>query len=160
MSSSTPPPPPPNNNIAKARNRGDDVIDIGGSKTTMPAPDSGRSDLLAAIRASGGISGAGLKKAEERERSPSSNTEPVISGNASSQNTGGLDLMGEITRKLAMRRKGMSGKANQEGGSSNRNVSNPSVPKPTGAMDKISSMIPPPPSNNENQRNEESDDEW
>ena len=68
--------------------------------------------------------------------------------------------MGEIARKLAMRRKGMSGKADQDGGVSNRHVSNPTVPKPSNAMDKISSMIPPPPPTNDApQKNDESDDD-
>ena len=142
------------------------MIDIGGNK---PSPSTsndngGRSDLLAAIRASGGASGAGLKKASERKISTVNNPEPSESSSSSSQSAGGgLDLMGEISRKLAMRRKGMSGKADQDGGMTNRNVpNNPAVPKPSGAMDKISSMIPPPPptTHQKNDDSDDDDDDW
>ena len=145
--------------IDQTTKTGDDVIDIGGNNPTAPSTEGGRSDLLAAIRASGGVGGKGLKKASERQTSVA-NTEDSSSSNSPSTGGGGLDLMGEIARKLAMRRKGMSGKADQEGGLGNRNVSKPTVPKPSSAMDKISSMIPPPPPTNDApQKNEESDDD-
>ena len=141
---------------------GDDDIDTGGRNLLPTEPDNGRSGLLAAIRASGGAGGAGLKKASERQVSSVSNTESSTSETPSSQNAGGgLDLMGEISRKLAMRRKGMSGKVEQGGGTGNTNPRSHIVPNPSGAMDKISSMIPPPPpTNNEIEKDEDSDDDW
>lgn len=146
--------------IDQTTKTGDDVIDIGGNNPTAPSTEGGRSDLLAAIRASGGVGGKGLKKASERQTSVANTEDSSSSNSPSTGGGGGLDLMGEIARKLAMRRKGMSGKADQEGGLGNRNVSKPTVPKPSSAMDKISSMIPPPPpSNDAPQKNEESDDD-
>ena len=74
MRYSEPPPPPPEiTTFSVAPIHGDDDTDMGGlkplNKQTLALPttkDNGRTDLLAAIRASGGARGAGLKKAEER----------------------------------------------------------------------------------------------
>lgn len=167
---SEPPPPPPNSTtFSVAPIHGDDDTDMGGLKPLnkqkldlSTTTDNGRSDLLAAIRASGGARGAGLKKAEERQVSSETSSEAAqLSSSPSIGGGGGLDLMGEISRKLAMRRKGMSGKADQDGNINNKNVvSNRNVPKPSagGAMDKISSMIPPPPPTTSNEANNNDDD--
>ena len=174
--SEPPPPPPDSRTFSVAPTHGDDDTDMGGlkplkgQKLDLPTTsDNGRSDLLAAIRASGGSRGAGLKKAEERRVSSGTSSEAAQLSSSPSQggSGGGLDLMGEISRKLAMRRKGMSGKADQGGNIQNKNVvSNRNVPKPSagGAMDKISSMIPPPPptTTNEARNNDDDsdDDDW
>ena len=165
-----PPPPPDSTTFSVTSSLGDDDTDMGGLKPLKgqkldlkTTTDNGRSDLLAAIRASGGARGAGLKKAEERRISSETSSEAAQMSSSPSQvgGGGGLDLMGEISRKLAMRRKGMSGKADQDGNSNNKNfVSNRNVPKPSagGAMDKISSMIPPPPPTTTNEANNNDDD--
>ena len=150
--------PPPSIRIIEDTSRGDDVIDVGEDKSRTGSTDGGRSDLLAAIRATGGINGAGLKKADDKGRPSSSNSDSKHLDSPSAPHSGGgLDLMGEITRKLAMRRKGMSGKSDQE---QTKDRTNTAVPKPSGAMGKISSLIPPPPENDQSQKNEESDDDW
>ena len=150
--------PPPSIGFIEHTSRGDDVIDVGEGKSNTGSTDRGRSDLLAAIRATGGIHGAGLKKADDKGRPSSSNSDSKHMDSTSAPNAGGgLDLMGEITRKLAMRRKGMSGKSDQE---PTKDRTNTSVPKPSGAMGKISSLIPPPPENVQSQKNEDSDDDW
>ena len=137
---------------------GEDDLDAGKALPEVHSADNGRSGLLAAIRAAGGAKGAGLKSADAP---PATSTNHVDgkSGQGKSGGGGGLDLMGEIAQKLAMRRKGMSGKANTD--LSTCGKSNPIVPKPSGAMDKISSMIPPPSGPKiETQNDDESDDEW
>ena len=70
--SEPPPPPPDSTTFSVAPIHGDDDTDMGGLKPLnrqkldlSTTTNNGRSDLLAAIRASGGARGAGLKKAEE-----------------------------------------------------------------------------------------------
>ena len=150
--------PAPSIRVIEDTSPGEDVIDVGDGKSRTGSTDRGRSDLLAAIRATGGINGAGLKRADDKGRSSFSNADPKNLDSPSAPHSGGgLDLMGEITRKLAMRRKGMSGRADQE---YPKDRTNTAVPKPSGAMGKISSLIPPPPANVQSQKNEESDDDW
>lgn len=152
-------PPGPSTKVIEDSRRGNDVIDVGESKSTTGSTDKGRFDLLTAIRATGGIGGAGLKKADDKRRPSFTGADPKSSDSSSAPHSGagGLDLMGEITRKLAMRRKGMSGKSDQEHTNNRTNITSP---KPSGAMEKISSLIPPPPENVQSQKNEESDDDW
>ncbi|KAL7071339.1 hypothetical protein ACQ4LE_009526 [Meloidogyne hapla] len=81
LNTQVPPPPPPH---------------LQQSKTI-----SNRSDLMAAIRATGGVQGAGLKRVKNVNDRESSNNE---------QNVEEEDLMTSLTRVLAMRRRGISGR--------------------------------------------------
>lgn len=132
---SIPPPPPP-------------------AAPTAPPPtpnpvekssgDSGRSDLLAAIRNTGGFSKATLKSSKEKRKESKKKKEE-----GTSKSSGGGDLMSDLANKLSRRRAGVAGS-----GSSSR-----SAPSSGGGVfDKISDMIPTIPENASDNEDHDSDD--
>lgn len=95
-----PPPPPPALQQAKAI--------------------SGRSDLMAAIRATGGVKGAGLKSVKiDDEQLENSNNK---------KNVDEEDLMTSLSRVLAMRRRGISGRQNPSNSKSMGDVLREHIP--------------------------------
>ncbi|XP_011308375.1 WAS protein family homolog 1 [Fopius arisanus] len=111
-----PPPPPPSAPEAPAASEPRII-----PKPPVVAPADDRGNLMAAIRAAGGVGKAKLRQ-----------TTSIIEQNEdrfSSASVGG-DLMADLHAKLAMRRKAMTGGA-------------------VGALERISRLIPPPPKPNE-----------
>lgn len=90
-----------------------------------PEPVDDRSSLMAAIRDAGGVGRAKLKSAASKEEK---------ADKWSSASVGG-DLMADLHSKLSLRRKGISGTV-------------------SGALDRMSAMIPPPPKPNESATSE------
>ncbi|CAK5086764.1 unnamed protein product [Meloidogyne enterolobii] len=81
---------------------------------------SGRSDLMAAIRATGGVKGAGLKSVKiDDEQLENSNNK---------KNDDEEDLMTSLTRVLAMRRRGISGRQNPSNSKSMGDVLREHIP--------------------------------
>nr|CAD2191994.1 unnamed protein product [Meloidogyne enterolobii] len=81
---------------------------------------SGRSDLMAAIRATGGVKGAGLKSVKiDDEQLENSNNK---------KNVDEEDLMTSLTRVLAMRRRGISGRQNPSNSKSMGDVLREHIP--------------------------------
>ena len=110
-----------------------------GVSKVVADPGDSRSELMDAIRASGGADKAKLREAKQRK------TEGKQSGKAPGQNGG--DLMSDLFAKLAMRRKGISGGDS----SKNRDGSDSGV-------DKVFGMITSPPT--VETVADEGDDEW
>nr|CAD2193410.1 unnamed protein product [Meloidogyne enterolobii] len=80
---------------------------------------SGRSDLMAAIRATGGVKGAGLKSVKmDDDQLENSNTKKNVEE----------DLMTSLTRVLAMRRRGISGRRNPSNSKSMGDVLRENIP--------------------------------
>lgn len=106
-----------------------------------------RSDLLAAIRASGGRAGAGLKPVGSSSEGPKK-TGSAAEVNSSVGGASGGDLLSDLAAKLKMRRQGMSGKLAQQGPPASSWTTGspqpPPAPSLSGTLGKISSMIPPP----------------
>lgn len=83
------PPPPPTNILA-----------------SIPSPPMpGRSDLMEAIRAAGGVKKAGLKKIENNENVKMSSNQPSKPSNSATESTD--DLMSSLAKALERRRKGI-----------------------------------------------------
>ncbi|XP_007526325.2 WASH complex subunit 1 [Erinaceus europaeus] len=134
------PPPPPMPQSAAPPGLGARGDNSGGTSPTAPVqgapkevvePSSGRATLLESIRQAGGIGKAKLRSVKERklEKKKQKEQEQV---RATSQ---GGDLMSDLFNKLAMRRKGISGKGPGAGTSEG----------PGGAFARMSDTIPPLP---------------
>lgn len=150
---SVPPPPPPPQAVAPPGQptRGDDS---GGASPSAPVqgapkevvdPSSGRATLLESIRQAGGIGKAKLRSVKERklEKKKQKEQEQVRA------TTQGGDLMSDLFNKLAMRRKGISGKGPGSGASEG----------PGGAFARMSDSIPPLPPPHQ-PPGEEDEDDW
>lgn len=111
----------------------------------MVDPSSGQATLLESIRQAGGIGKAKLRSVKERklEKKQQKEQEQV---RATSQ---GGDLMSDFFNKLAMRRKGISGKGPGFGASEG----------PGGAFARMSDSIPPLPPPQQTP-GEEDEDDW
>ncbi|XP_051953708.1 WASH complex subunit 1 isoform X2 [Xyrauchen texanus] len=134
-----PPPPPP-----IAPDRTDDtshasptgiVKDAPDAPTEVIQPSDGRASLLESIRNAGGIGKAKLRNVKERKMEKKKQKEQEQVGAAVS----GGDLMSDLFNKLAMRRKGISGKGPGGGDSSEAPASS------GGAFARMSDVIPPLP---------------
>lgn len=130
-----PPPPPPAQSfteVAQAPSSGP----VAGAPSEVVQPSDGRASLLESIRNAGGIGKAKLRNVKERkmEKKKQKEQEQVV-GVASS----GGDFMSDLFNKLAMRRKGISGKGPAGGESGD-------APTGTGgAFARMSDVIPPLP---------------
>ncbi|KAK0097151.1 hypothetical protein PV326_003156 [Microctonus aethiopoides] len=121
-----PPPPPPSANPSQLTERKAEVKNTSTSKST----GDDRTNLMAAIRAAGGVGKAKLRSAVSSVEHPSDRW--------SSASVGG-DLIADLHAKLSLRRKGIAG-----GGMT--------------AMERVSQLIAPPPLNsNEADRNSTSE---
>ncbi|XP_046747363.1 WASH complex subunit 1-like [Diprion similis] len=124
--SAPPPPPPPPPLIEPPKSS---VTKETKTKSVKSVPNvdqvDNRSSLMAAIRDAGGVGRAKLRNAARKDE----NTDKW-----SSASVGG-DLMADLHNKLSLRRKGISGTA-------------------TGALGRMSAMIPPPPKPNESATSE------
>ncbi|XP_006141643.1 WASH complex subunit 1 [Tupaia chinensis] len=147
-----PPPPPPTAASAGQGAREHDgtsgespLAPVQGAPKEVVDPSSGRATLLESIRQAGGIGKAKLRSVKERklEKKKQKEQEQV---RATSQ---GGDLMSDLFNKLAMRRKGISGKGPGTGASEG----------PGGAFTWMSDSIPPLPPPQQ-PPGEEDEDDW
>ncbi|XP_041853279.1 WASH complex subunit 1 isoform X2 [Melanotaenia boesemani] len=129
-----PPPPPPAQSfteVAQAPSSGP----VAGAPSEVVQPSDGRASLLESIRNAGGIGKAKLRNVKERKMEKKKQKEQEQVGVASS----GGDFMSDLFNKLAMRRKGISGKGPAGGESGD-------APTGTGgAFARMSDVIPPLP---------------
>ncbi|XP_055029829.1 WASH complex subunit 1 [Misgurnus anguillicaudatus] len=126
-----PPPPPAPDSTGQAPPTGV----VKGAPNEVVQPSDGRASLLESIRNAGGIGRAKLRNVKERKMEKKKQKEQEQVGAAVS----GGDLMSDLFNKLAMRRKGISGKGPGAGDSSE-------APAGTGgAFARMSDVIPPLP---------------
>ena len=115
------------------------------ARKEAPTPNDGRAGLMEAIRNAGGSGKAGLKSVMELKMEEKKAKQEVLENPGSSSiasGGGGGDLMSDLASKLAMRRKGISG-------------------KPEGStMDKMSMMIPTLPEDPDDVQDDDEDDDW
>ncbi|KAM9377191.1 WASH complex subunit 1 isoform 2-T2 [Pholidichthys leucotaenia] len=152
-----PPPPPPEPALAAATTAGapppppppppppaEDSTDVSQRPASGPMsaaprevaqPSDGRASLLESIRNAGGIGKAKLRNVKERKMEKKKQKEQEQVGVASS----GGDFMSDLFNKLAMRRKGISGKGPAGGESADTPTG------PSGAFARMSDVIPPLP---------------
>ncbi|XP_051917316.1 WASH complex subunit 1 [Hippocampus zosterae] len=142
-----PPPPPP----LPAETTSDRVeVPSSGPVSVAPSevvqPSDGRASLLESIRNAGGIGKAKLRNVKERkmEKKKQKEQEQVVAG------TTGGDFMSDLFNKLAMRRKGISGKGPVGGDSTEPPTST------GGAFARMSDVIPPLPA----PQTTTDDDDW
>ncbi|KAM5336467.1 WASH complex subunit 1 isoform 2-T5 [Glossophaga mutica] len=148
---SAPPPPPPPQTMASPGHDAQEEAESSSSPSVHGAPkevvdpSSGRATLLESIRQAGGIGKAKLRSVKERklEKKKQKEQEQV---RATGQ---GGDLMSDLFNKLAMRRKGISGKGPGTGTSEG----------PGGAFARMSDSIPPLPPPQQ-PPGEEDQDDW
>ncbi|KAM5238634.1 WASH complex subunit 1 [Ctenodactylus gundi] len=134
---SVPPPPAPQTTVSTGQGPREEDSSSSGPAPVQRAPrevvepSRGRATLLESIRQAGGIGKAKLRSVKERklEKKKQKEQEQV---RATSQ---GGDLMSDLFNKLAMRRKGISGKGPATGASEG----------PGGAFARMSDSIPPLP---------------
>uniref|UniRef100_F1SK83 WASH complex subunit 1 n=1 Tax=Sus scrofa TaxID=9823 RepID=F1SK83_PIG len=147
---SAPPPPPPPTAPPGQTAREDDSgggspsVPVQGAPKEVVDPSSGRATLLESIRQAGGIGKAKLRSVKERKLEKKKQKEQE-QARATSQ---GGDLMSDLFSKLAMRRKGISGKGPGPGASEG----------PGGAFARMSDSIPPLPP--PQPPGEEDEDDW
>ncbi|KAM8751705.1 WASH complex subunit 1 isoform 1-T1 [Acanthopagrus schlegelii] len=131
-----PPPPPPPADGPSEVSRTPSSAPVAGAPSEVVQPSDGRASLLESIRNAGGIGKAKLRNIKERkmEKKKQKEQEQAV-GVASS----GGDFMSDLFNKLAMRRKGISGKGPAGGESGD-------APAGTGgAFARMSDVIPPLP---------------
>uniref|UniRef100_A0A669CKX6 WAS protein family homolog 1 n=1 Tax=Oreochromis niloticus TaxID=8128 RepID=A0A669CKX6_ORENI len=129
-----PPPPPPADNHTDSLaplNTGP----VSGAPSEVVQPSDGRASLLESIRNAGGIGKAKLRNVKERKLEKKKQKEQEQVGAAA----GGGDFMSDLFNKLAMRRKGISGKGPAGGESGDAPAG------PSGAFARMSDVIPPLP---------------
>ncbi|XP_043943550.1 WASH complex subunit 1 [Protopterus annectens] len=160
MTAAPPPPPPPVALPLPSGSMGDTRQSTGpiqGAPQDVAQPSTGRASLLESIRQAGGIGKAKLRSVKERklEKKKQKEQEQARATSGGGGSGGGGDLMSDLFNKLAMRRKGISGKgpAGSEGGSGD--TSNP----PGGAFARMSDVIPPLPPPQQ-PGGEEEEDDW
>uniref|UniRef100_A0A671LJ75 WAS protein family homolog 1-like n=1 Tax=Sinocyclocheilus anshuiensis TaxID=1608454 RepID=A0A671LJ75_9TELE len=116
--------------------------------TEVLQPADGRASLLESIRNAGGIAKANLRNVKGRKMEKKKQKEQEQVGAAVS----GGDLMSDLFNKLAMRRKGISGKGPAAGDSSEAPASS------GGAFARMSDVIPPLPA--PQQPTADDEDDW
>ncbi|XP_016364707.1 WAS protein family homolog 1-like [Sinocyclocheilus rhinocerous] len=116
--------------------------------TEVLQPSDGRASLLESIRNAGGIGKANLRNVKGRKMEKKKQKEQEQVGAAVS----GGDLMSDLFNKLAMRRKGISGKGPAAGDSSEAPASS------GGAFARMSDVIPPLPA--PQQPTADDEDDW
>ncbi|XP_028287265.1 WASH complex subunit 1 isoform X3 [Parambassis ranga] len=142
-----PPPPPPPAESPTEASRAPSSGPVSGAPSEVVQPSDGRASLLESIRNAGGIGKAKLRNVKERkmEKKKQKEQEQAV-GVASS----GGDFMSDLFNKLAMRRKGISGKGPAGGEPGD-------APSGTGgAFARISDVIPPMPA----PHSTTDDDDW
>uniref|UniRef100_I3KCW3 WAS protein family homolog 1 n=1 Tax=Oreochromis niloticus TaxID=8128 RepID=I3KCW3_ORENI len=108
---------------------------VSGAPSEVVQPSDGRASLLESIRNAGGIGKAKLRNVKERKLEKKKQKEQEQVGAAA----GGGDFMSDLFNKLAMRRKGISGKGPAGGESGDAPAG------PSGAFARMSDVIPPLP---------------
>ncbi len=139
-----PPPPPPGPPPAPADQPpapdAETPKHVQGAPEGVVSPDAGRASLLESIRQAGGAGKAKLRDAKSRKvEAKKKKQEEKESSTAAS--SGGGDLMADLSKRLLMRRKGISGTVKAGGG----DPAEPGKGGDSNAMSRISAMIPPPP---------------
>ncbi|TMS05745.1 WASH complex subunit 1 [Larimichthys crocea] len=140
-----PPPPPPVDGtmVSQAPSSGP----VSGAPSEVVKPSDGRASLLESIRNAGGIGKAQLRNVKERKMEKKKQKEQEQAVGAASS---GGDFMSDLFNKLAMRRKGISGKG-PVGGETGE------APAGTGsAFARMSDVIPPLPA----PHSTTDDDDW
>uniref|UniRef100_A0A3Q4I4K2 WAS protein family homolog 1 n=1 Tax=Neolamprologus brichardi TaxID=32507 RepID=A0A3Q4I4K2_NEOBR len=127
-----PPPPPPADSSAEVSQV---PSPVSGAPSEVVQPSDGRASLLESIRNAGGIGKAKLRNVKERKLEKKKQKEQEQVGAAA----GGGDFMSDLFNKLAMRRKGISGKGPAGGESGDAPAG------PSGAFARMSDVIPPLP---------------
>ncbi|KAK5902326.1 hypothetical protein CesoFtcFv8_007590 [Champsocephalus esox] len=131
------PPPPVDSPTEASRTPSSAAGPVAGTPSRMVEPPDGRANLLESIRNAGGIGKAKLRDIKERKMEKKKQKEQEQAVAAASS---GGDFMSDLFNKLAMRRKGISGKGPAGGESSD-------VPAGAGgAFARMSDVIPPLPS--------------
>ncbi|XP_006004515.1 WASH complex subunit 1 isoform X2 [Latimeria chalumnae] len=147
-----PPPAAPSSLTADSTTAALSAGSVQGAPQEVVQPSNGRASLLESIRRAGGVGKAKLRNVKERkmEKKKQKEREQVRSA------SGGGDLMSDLFNKLAMRRKGISGKGPipGEGGGGSGDAPNP----PGGAFARMSDAIPPLPP--PQQPGGEDEDDW
>ncbi|XP_056622792.1 LOW QUALITY PROTEIN: WASH complex subunit 1 [Triplophysa dalaica] len=148
-SSAAPPPPPPPPAPANTADAGQTLPagTVKGAPTEVQDPSNGRASLLESIRNAGGIGKAQLRNVKERKMVKKKQKEQEQVGAAVS----GGNLMSDLFNKLAMRRKGISGKV--PGGDSTEASGSSG-----GAFARMSDVIPPLPAPQQPAADDE--DDW
>ncbi|KAF0041161.1 hypothetical protein F2P81_007059 [Scophthalmus maximus] len=141
-----PPPPPPPVDSPTAVPRLPSSGPMSGTPSEVVQPSDGRASLLESIRNAGGIGKAQLRNVKGRKMEKKKQKEQEQVGAASS----GGDFMSDLFNKLAMRRKGISGKGPAGGESSD------APPGTGGAFARMSDVIPPLPA----PHSATDDDDW
>ncbi|KAF3688872.1 WASH complex subunit 1 [Channa argus] len=138
-----PPPPPADTEVSRLPPTGP----VSGAPSEVVQPSDSRASLLESIRNAGGIGKAKLRNVKERKMEKKKQKEQEQAVGAASS---GGDFMSDLFNKLAMRRKGISGKGPAGGESSD-------TPAGTGgAFARISGVIPPLPA----PHSTTDDDDW
>ncbi|KAJ8269263.1 hypothetical protein COCON_G00118700 [Conger conger] len=131
-----PPPPPPAPPTGGGDLNGQTPSGaVQGAPSEVVQPSDGRASLLESIRMAGGIGKAKLRNVKERkmEKKKQKEQEQVIA------TASGGDFMSDLFNKLAMRRKGISGKGPVPGEAADSPASS------GGAFARMSDVIPPLP---------------
>lgn len=144
-----PPPPPPPTEPPTDAPEPPSTGPVSGAPTEVVQPSDGRASLLESIRNAGGIGKAKLRNVKERKMEKKKQKEQEQVGSAM---TGG-DFMSDLFNKLAMRRKGISGK----GPAGGEAADTPSG-SGGGAFARMSDVIPPPPAPHTSTTTD--DDDW
>ncbi|CAB1323128.1 unnamed protein product [Coregonus sp. 'balchen'] len=141
-----PPPPPPANSPADASYTQSTATVVGAPSEVVES--KGRASLLESIRNAGGIGKAKLRNVKERkmEKKKQKEQEQVVAA------ASGGDFMSDLFNKLAMRRKGISGKGPGGGDSGEGPAGSGS------AFARMSDVIPPLPA--PHQPTAEDEDDW
>ncbi|XP_014900259.1 WASH complex subunit 1 [Poecilia latipinna] len=142
-----PPPPPPTIEIPVEATPTPSSGPVSGAPSEVVQPSDGRASLLESIRNAGGIGKAKLRNVSERKMEKKKQKEQEQAVGAASS---GGDFMSDLFNKLAMRRKGISGKG-PAGGESAENPAGSG-----GAFARMSDVIPPPPA----PHSAADDDDW
>ncbi|XP_007545762.1 WASH complex subunit 1 [Poecilia formosa] len=142
-----PPPPPPTIEIPVEATPTPSSGPVSGAPSEVVQPSDGRASLLESIRNAGGIGKAKLRNVNERKMEKKKQKEQEQAVGAASS---GGDFMSDLFNKLAMRRKGISGKG-PAGGESAENPAGSG-----GAFARMSDVIPPPPA----PHSAADDDDW
>ncbi|KAK5602162.1 WASH complex subunit 1 [Crenichthys baileyi] len=142
-----PPPPPPTTDSLTEAAPTPSSGPVSSAPSEVVQPSDGRASLLESIRNAGGIGKAKLRNVKERKMEKKKQKEQEQAVGAASS---GGDFMSDLFNKLAMRRKGISGKG-PAGGESGE------TPAGTGgAFARMSDVIPPPPAPHSTME----DDDW
>ncbi|KAI1887987.1 hypothetical protein AGOR_G00180410 [Albula goreensis] len=143
-----PPPPAPPSGGGDLDSQPPPTGTVQGAPSEVVQPSDGRASLLESIRMAGGIGKAKLRNVKERKLEKKKQKEQEQVGATAS----GGDFMSDLFNKLAMRRKGISGKGPVGGEGSDAPASS------GGAFARMSDVIPPLPA--PQQAAAEDEDDW